>query len=920
MNLPSELVRLINGGHCFALIGSGPSSELGYPSWKTLAETIASAMIASGSATDPDGYRATLEARRYPALFQQAEYDGGGRRNLVQQMAALLRPSRQRPGELYQILVRWPFACYLTTNWDDEIACHLEAIGCHYTTLQNSPEDFHHIRESASHLIIKLHSDLEHPNNAVITSSDYQALSFGPAGNSFRVKLRTIFDFFDVLIIGHSLEDPDIQIVLQTAKQTANQNRPIYLLATGANKIDIREFYQNYNIVLIPYDNIDNTHAQLRRMLLTADRFIQSRTKRIDLPVPMNTVERDAAVSLFLFRRLQVVQNDPAWTTAEYLGPLILHAAGLEVPPRHLTELLSIAPFQSMVSASDPSLLLTSIEITCRELQAHGLLQTVEPLALADKGRTLAQTLKSTRDLERSQAIGQFLSTLRHIFPTLSEKEAELSRMLIEECIVESFRRRGLAIAGSIFGSQSVGADDLTDLFASISTSAASFSNNNLQLAFTEAAHEFLTAPTEPQRNYLSSVSQGFFLFHMLGYDVSCARIRNDLFRSTAWFCDSSVLIPLLAHGSQNHEFALDFFRRLIAKGVRPFVTVNMAREVFQHLEWAVRFVKQNPASSPTFLAAALAKPGYKQNHFLDGYIRLSAEGRVSSFADYLGLVCKGEFSHASVMDRLNASGILVTSMHLMEGFRDEDMVEVSNLADVVKEDRASHMIYTSDEQVQAEAEVLYIIRQLRGGGYRMNVKYERVYFISESHVLNRVTDREYVTTWTPEKVYRYLLSLPGEQPDANLLQQCMLNESYLSGTSLIDKKRYLVFFDSVISTARLQFQEQKQQYLDEIESSATGLTLESQFESTPDLEKPLFVHRMSFHNIEAALKVAREATERAVEAERKVKRLEEEREHKWRSAGRARAAQLAAEERNRTDPKHVRKRERQLKRRKRGR
>jgi hypothetical protein len=85
-------------------------------------------------------------------------------------------------------------------------------------------------------------------------------------------------------------------------------------------------------------------------------------------------------------------------------------------------------------------------------------------------------------------------------------------------------------------------------------------------------------------------------------------------------------------------------------------------------------------------------------------------------------------------------------------------------------------------------------------------------------------------------------------------------------------------------------------------------------------LEKPLFVHRMSFHNIEAALKVAREATERAVEAERKVKRLEEEREHKWRSAGRARAAQLAAEERNRTDPKHVRKRERQLKRRKRGR
>ncbi|MFQ5811561.1 MAG: hypothetical protein ACE5JM_18230, partial [Armatimonadota bacterium] len=43
---------------------------------------------------------------------------------------------------------------------------------------------------------------------------------------------------------------------------------------------DEREFFEKYNIVLVQYSNSDGTHSQLRRMLMTADRFVVPRHRR----------------------------------------------------------------------------------------------------------------------------------------------------------------------------------------------------------------------------------------------------------------------------------------------------------------------------------------------------------------------------------------------------------------------------------------------------------------------------------------------------------------------------------------------------------------------------------------------------------------------------------------------------------------
>jgi len=217
--LDHNILRVINRGRCFVLVGSGPSCEQGYPSWRRLAERTYEKLVRDGLVKDSRSYDDFLKRGKYPELFRQAELDIGDRAKLIDMLKSFLVPAERAPGYIYEMLSRWPFACYLTTNYDDELANYLKRTGEHFSVLQNRREDFHAFRDGVTHLIQKLHSDLDHPDEVVLTSADYRKLFIDDEGQYFRDKLRQTFEMFDVFIIGHSLSDPDIDYILQTAKK-----------------------------------------------------------------------------------------------------------------------------------------------------------------------------------------------------------------------------------------------------------------------------------------------------------------------------------------------------------------------------------------------------------------------------------------------------------------------------------------------------------------------------------------------------------------------------------------------------------------------------------------------------------------------------------------------------------------------------
>ena len=140
-----------------------------------------------------------------------------------------------------------------------------------------------------------------------------------------------------------------------------------------------------------------------------------------------------------------------------------------------------------------------------------------------------------------------------------------------------------------------------------------------------------------------------------------------------------------------------------------------------------------------------------------------------------------------------------------------------------------------------------------------------------------------------------------------------MLGEYYYAGISFVDKHRYEQFFSNRIDAAKASFEKQREGYIKDLEGSAAA-QIDEAFAGTRDIDKPFFVAQMGWQMVDAAAESRRAAISRALEAEARIRELEAERDKGWRRGAKETEHQDAARLRNLQDPKHVRKRWRQVK------
>ena len=915
-----ELLRRIISGRCFLLLGAGVSTELGYPSWEALAHSVMTRVLEAIAHADRPTYEHFLATQQYAELLTQAERDLGSREALLARLKALLVPDPGKSSSTYELLAKWPFAVYLTTNFDDEIRKHLRTEGLHYAVLRNRPEHLAQVRHDSVSIIVKIHSDLDHSEEAIVTSRDYHHVKADGSWEYLRSKLRAVFEMFDILIVGHSLKDPDLQLILEAAQVTADPSKPIYMTLANATQGVIREYSEKYNIRVIPYATTDGSHHELRRILKTLGCFIPPRKYTRTHTSTLDESKIDAATSLYLLQTTTSAAKSAG--PSVILAPLVLTTISAASSPLRAQDLISHKPLSLLSNAPN---LTSAVADVLPELVRRGLVAEFPSgaLSLTERGLAKVSETLTERHTEEDQALGQFALDLKKACPTFTDDQIITAKNAFRNALVTMLEQRGLDLARVVIARESLSPTSLPNLFNSLSSEASQFSDAEQRYAFIACGKRFLVDSTPPQRKYLSSLSQGFFLYHLAGLDPAYLNFRTTIFSQTVWFLDSSVFLPLLAQGSQNHPYAVDLLAKLSSRGAHVFTTERMLEEAWTHLDWAKRFARSHPPTSTEFLAYTSRGP---DNLFLDGYIRLAADGEARDFHDYVEKAFTGGTTKEALKTLCQQRGILVLSLASIQGFAAADQSVLPAFAREIRKAREERGTYRSPNQVDAEAELLVIIRNLRCRRFQLqefqDSPVDKFYFVSQSRILDIASSNDpSIITWSPEALYRYLVSLPGEIPSPELLHECMLNDFFYAGVSFIDTARYLEFFGPVITQAKISYEEQKEHYLEAVHGTYIHDHLDEIFEKTPDFHKPFFVTQMVRKVIQRAKQEEEIARSKAAASEKTARdaaklvadlRRERDAAIKARRAAESEANRL----RNLSDPKRQRKLAKRAKRR----
>lgn len=273
----ASYLKELNENNAAVFIGAGLSKAAGYVDWSGLMSPVAEGL--------------GLDVSREPDLVALAQYHLNANNNNRHKLSQLLIDEfsdLKAPTENHDLLARLPIQTYWTTNYDRLIEKTLESSGrrvdSKYTVNQLATT-----RRGRDAVVYKMHGDIEHPSEAILSKDDYErySLSHGP----FITALSGDLVEKTFLFLGFSFTDPNLDFVLSRirARFEKHQRQHFCVMkkrtrATGESKKDfdyaqtkqnlVTQDLMRFNIKTIFVDD----YADVTQLLATIDRRFRRRT------------------------------------------------------------------------------------------------------------------------------------------------------------------------------------------------------------------------------------------------------------------------------------------------------------------------------------------------------------------------------------------------------------------------------------------------------------------------------------------------------------------------------------------------------------------------------------------------------------------------------------------------------------------
>lgn len=189
----------INNGSASLFIGSGLSRAAGYSDWKSLLREVAEDI--------------SLSVDKEQDLISLAEYYVNAKRNRVKINTAISEffGKEVEPTDTHYLLASLPITSYWTTNYDKLLEKTFEKSNLSYSFLTNDASLCKYVN-GRNIIIHKLHGDVDTPQEAVITKTDYD--EFASRHEIILSKLKGEMCSNTFLFLGYSFSDTDINHIL----------------------------------------------------------------------------------------------------------------------------------------------------------------------------------------------------------------------------------------------------------------------------------------------------------------------------------------------------------------------------------------------------------------------------------------------------------------------------------------------------------------------------------------------------------------------------------------------------------------------------------------------------------------------------------------------------------------------------------
>lgn len=192
--------------------GAGLSASVGFADWGKLLEPFASEI----------NLEVNREKDHLVRLAQYSLNHKHGNRHHLNEALITAFPVLKDPAENHKILARLPIKTYWTTNYDKLIETALRNEKKR-TDVKHSDDQLPHSTPRRDAVVYKMHGDIEHPQQAVLTRDDYESYAKNHGG--FLNALSGDLTGKTFLFIGFSFADPNLEQVLSQVRQRFDKSQ-----------------------------------------------------------------------------------------------------------------------------------------------------------------------------------------------------------------------------------------------------------------------------------------------------------------------------------------------------------------------------------------------------------------------------------------------------------------------------------------------------------------------------------------------------------------------------------------------------------------------------------------------------------------------------------------------------------------------